>query len=116
VRRDVRRAKDGAAVIEPGDMVMRVARAIRKARLKFQGAAPILLAFTDDAPAEEVDIEHARAAIEAMREPTPEMLRAAQTTHASYLRAATDAEIWQAMIRAALSSPRVSDNSALGED
>jgi hypothetical protein len=93
------------------EMVERVARAI--CRGVGQVRPDVILT---DEPAWHQYIYAARAAIEAMREPTPEMLRAAQTTHASYLRAATDAEIWQAMIRAALSSPRVSDNSALGED
>jgi hypothetical protein len=52
-------------VSEPPEVIEAVARAIRKARLKFQHASPIMLACADDAPVEDIDIEHARAAIAA---------------------------------------------------
>lgn len=49
--------------MDANTLVERVARAMRTARLIATDAAPILIAFSADAPAEDVDIAIARAAL-----------------------------------------------------
>jgi hypothetical protein len=81
-------------IVTPGhaEIIIRVARALRRVRWERSGVSHEM---SDSVLLLPTDFGCARAAIEAMREPTEAMLKAAETE-------GPDLDVWRAMIEEAL--------------